>query len=236
MILVWSHRLYNFLTHMTDAPKKVVLDLTSAFNQSPLYAIIDPAVRPDLPALDILNSLINAGVKVIQYRHKDTFHRAHWDECCTLAQRATEAGALFFVNDRADIALLSRADGVHLGQDDLPPNKAREFLGDDKLIGFSTHTQEHAKLANTFAIDYLAIGPVFATGTKKNPDPVVGLDMVRSVRSMTSKPLVAIGGITMQNAHSVLAAGADAVAVIGDLLSASDIESHARAFLHVLRH
>jgi len=124
---------------------------------------------------------------------------------------------------------------VHLGQEDLTPEKARLFLGDAVAIGYSTHTAEQSGLADRSAADYIAIGPVFPTLTKENPDQVVGLSMVSEVRSLTSKPLVAIGGITMDNAQSVLDAGADAVAVIRDLLAAPDVESRAREFLAALK-
>lgn len=208
--------------------------LDRLFASSPLYAILDTACRPELSALAIMDALLRAGVKVIQYRHKEAFRRAQWEECCALARRARERGGCFFVNDRADIAKACGADGVHLGQDDLPPEKARLFAGEEMYIGYSTHTLEQAKRALLLPVDYIAVGPVFATATKKNPDPVVGLDLVRRVRSLTDKPLVAIGGITMENASAVLEAGANAVAVIRDLLAAQDIEARAAEFLAAL--
>lgn len=178
-----------------------------------------------------MDLLLNAGVRVIQYRHKEPFLRLHWEECCALTTKAHECGALFIVNDRADIAKGCGADGVHLGQDDLPPDKARQFTGDAMYIGFSTHSLEQAQKAVALPVDYIAVGPVFATTSKKNPDPVVGLGLVDTVSSLSDKPVVGIGGITLQNASSVLQAGAVAVAVIGDLLTAADIERRAREFL-----
>ena len=209
------------------------------FAEAPLYAILDTATGPAIPVGAAVDALLRAGVRVIQYRHKEPFRAAHFQECVSLARKIHEAGGLFFVNDRADVADLAGADGVHLGQEDLPPEKARLFLerfsGKDRLIGYSTHTLDQARLATAAPVDYIAIGPVFPTRTKQNPDPVVGLALVSEVRSLTNKPLVAIGGITMENAPSVLAAGADAVAVIRDLLAGPDLEERARRFLAALR-
>jgi thiamine-phosphate pyrophosphorylase len=143
--------------------------------------------------------------------------------------------ATLIINDRVDICLAADADGVHLGQDDLSPESARRIFGQVKdgkarLIGFSTHNLAQVIAADALPIDYIAIGPVFATGSKANPDPVVGLEGVRQARQATKKPLVAIGGITRQNCSQVKAAGADAVAVISDLL-----ESPAKAVADFLR-
>ena len=209
--------------------------LAPLFASAPLYAILDTAVRLELPADAVLEALLRAGVRVIQYRHKEPFRRSHFEQCAALARRTREMGGAFLVNDRADVADLCGADGVHLGQEDLPPEKARRFLGAGRLIGYSTHTLDQARRAAGWPVDYIAIGPVFPTRTKKNPDPVVGLSMVSEVRALTNKPLVAIGGITMENAPSVLAAGADAVAVVRDLLAAPDIEQQARRFLQALK-
>ena len=208
--------------------------LESLFASSPLYAILDTACRPELSSLAIMDQLLRAGVKVIQYRHKEAFRRAQWEECCAIARRTHEWGGIFFVNDRADIAKACGADGVHLGQDDLPPGKARWFTGEEMCIGYSTHNLEQAEAALRLPVDYVAVGPVFATTTKTNPDPVVGLELVSKARALTAKPLAAIGGITIENVPAVLDAGADAVAVIGDLLTAPDIEARAKEFLAVL--
>src|ERR1019366_6407462 len=120
------------------------LRLQELFIEAPLYAILDTSIRPELPCPIILESLLNAGVKVIQYRHKGKFGRAQWEECSALARRTHEFSGRFFVNDRADAAKLCEADGVHLGQQDLPPEKARLFLGEDMEIGYSTHGLEQA--------------------------------------------------------------------------------------------
>ncbi|MBI4480405.1 MAG: thiamine phosphate synthase [Acidobacteria bacterium] len=212
--------------------------LQQKFHQAPLYAILDTALRADLAPAALAGALLRAGVRVIQYRHKASFRRVNFDECCALAELVHTAGGVFIVNDRADVAALCQADGVHLGQEDLPPEKARQFLGpaaaDAKIIGYSTHNRVQAELAARLPVDYIAIGPVFPTKTKQHPDPVVGLAMVAEIRGLTAKPLVAIGGITLENAPSVLQAGADAVAVASDLLRDSNIERRVGEFLSSL--
>jgi thiamine-phosphate pyrophosphorylase len=122
------------------------------------------------------------------------------------------------MNDRADLCLAANFDGLHIGQDDLSPASARSIIGPDRWLGVSTHNTEQLAEADKTSADYLAIGPIFATRSKKNPDPVVGLEGLRRARELTRKPLVAIGGITRSNAASVISAGADSVAVISDLL------------------
>jgi thiamine-phosphate pyrophosphorylase len=197
----------------------------------PLYAIVDTAARPEMSPLNIVESLLRAGVTVVQYRHKGPLRRSHYDECCAIADKVREAGGCFIVNDRADVAALCGAHGVHLGQDDLPPEKARAFLPAGMLVGYSTHNLEQVRDALHRPVDYIAVGPIFTTSSKKNPDPVVGLNLLGEARSMTNRSLVAIGGITLENAPSVLQAGATAVAVIRDLLCAPDVEQRAREFM-----
>ncbi len=211
------------------------MQIGQLFAEAPLYAILDTIAFPAFSPETAAEALLRAGVRVIQYRHKDTFRGAHFRECSALSERIHQEGGIFIVNDRADVAQLSGADGVHLGQEDLAPEKVRGFLGDGYLIGYSTHTLAQARQAFEAPVDYIAIGPVFPTQSKRNPDPVVGPSLVSEARSLTNKPLVAIGGITMENAPSVLAAGADAVAVIRDLLAAPELEERARQFLAALK-
>ena len=151
-----------------------------------------------------------------------------------LACQVRQAQGIFIVNDRADVARAVDADGVHLGQDDLPVELARRVLNRGKRVGYSTHVLAQVIEAENSSADYIAFGPVFPTSSKENPDPVVGLEGLRKARQASRKPLVAIGGITAENARAALDAGADSVAVIGGLLSAQDVAARAREFLRVL--
>jgi thiamine-phosphate pyrophosphorylase len=141
-------------------------------------------------------------------------------------------GVRLIVNDRADLCLASGFDGVHVGQDDLTPASARMVVGENRWVGVSTHNPEQVAEADQWPVDYIAVGPVFATGSKAKPDPVIGLEGVRKARQLTTKPLVAIGGITRENCRSVIDAGADSVAVIADLLAAPQVV--AAEFLRIL--
>ncbi|MGH9403800.1 MAG: thiamine phosphate synthase [Terriglobia bacterium] len=179
---------------------------------------------------EVTDSLLAAGVRLIQYRGKKSTARETYAAALTLAARIQSAGGTLIVNDRADIALAAGADGVHVGQEDLPASMARRILS-SKMIGLSTHSIEQVKQANLAPVDYIAFGPIFATGSKEKPDPVVGLSGLAEARKATQKPLVAIGGITLENARSVIDAGADSVAVVSALLSAPDVGEQARRFL-----
>jgi thiamine-phosphate pyrophosphorylase len=152
----------------------------------------------------------------VQYRHKEEWTQIQFDEAKAIAALARDAGALFVVNDRVDFANLLDA-GVHLGQTDLPPVAARKIVSDG-IIGFSTHNRFQLEAGNEAPVDYLALGPIFATRSKAHADPVVGLDTLRSLRKLSPKPLVAIGGITLANAAEVLGAGADSVAIVAGIL------------------
>jgi len=183
----------------------------------------------------LAEELLQAGATLIQYRDKSNNPRRTLN-CAQELRRITQERAIFIVNDRLDFCLACNADGVHLGQDDLSPVATRKIFtsaGDSTLlIGFSTHNLEQVREADSMPVDYVAVGPVFATASKANPDPVIGLEGVRRAREATRKPLVAIGGITRDNCRQVREAGADSVAVISDLL-----ESPAKAieaFLRVL--
>jgi len=172
----------------------------------------------DIGTVAAAGALLEAGAAILQLRHKDNYTRAVFAEAETVAGMCRDAGALLVVNDRADIARLLSA-GLHLGQDDLTPQLARTICGADALIGFSTHNEEQLRAAEQAPVDYLALGPIFGTASKRNPDPVVGVEELRRLRPLTQLPLAGIGGITMDNAGAVFEAGADAVAVIGDLLN-----------------
>ncbi|MGH9788508.1 MAG: thiamine phosphate synthase, partial [Candidatus Acidiferrales bacterium] len=161
------------------------------------------------------------GVRLVQLRAKQASSRELLSAARELLA-ALPSSCSLIVNDRADVVALAGAAGVHLGQDDLPAAAAREVLGPGKLIGLSTHNAEQVQAAASAAVDYLAFGPIFATTSKYKPARVVGCDGLREVRSLTKKPLVAIGGITPENAGQVVAAGADSVAVISGWLAADD--------------
>jgi thiamine-phosphate pyrophosphorylase len=164
-------------------------------------------------------ALLEGGAGILQLRHKQHWGRAVFDAAREIARLCREAGALFIVDDRADVAMLLDA-GLHVGQDDLPPRDARRLLGSDAVIGFSSHNVQQVCAAGGEPVDYVAFGPVFPTASKRNPDPVTGIEALKECRALVEKPLAAIGGITRETAAAVLAAGADSVAVIGDLLPA----------------
>jgi thiamine-phosphate pyrophosphorylase len=191
------------------------------------YPILDADRIPAIPAAE---ALLGAGARILQFRHKSFFSRSAFQDASRVAELCRSAGALFVVNDRADIAMLLNA-GLHLGQDDLSPADARRILPTPTIIGFSTHNEDQLRAADLEPVDYLAIGPIFATGSKQNPDPVVGLDRLRALRTLTSKPLVAIGGITRELAPQVFEAGADSVAILGDLLP--DVRARAEEWIAI---
>jgi thiamine-phosphate pyrophosphorylase len=184
-----------------------------------VYPILDSQTGP-WPALGLVAAaaaLVEGGARILQIRHKGHWGRAVFDEARQTVQLCREAGCLPIIDDRADIARLLDA-GLHVGQDDLLPLEARRILGANAVVGFSSHNPEQLCAAAAEPVDYVALGPVFATVSKRNPDPVIGIEQIRACRALLAKPLVAIGGITREKAPSVLAAGADAVAVIGDLM------------------
>jgi thiamine-phosphate pyrophosphorylase len=187
-----------------------------------LYAIVDAAcfassADPVLAMSGYARELVAAGVTLIQYRNKSGNAREILSQARELRRVAPE-GVHLIMNDRADLCLAADFDGVHVGQNDLSPASVRAILGEKRWVGVSTHNPAQVREADGWPVDYVAVGPVFATTSKANPDPVVGLEGVRFARSLTSKPLVAIGGITRENCREVIAAGADSVAVISDLV------------------
>lgn len=209
-----------------------------------LYPIVDAAFFSSDAAgraamLGYVDELLAAGLSLLQYRDKSGDVRRMLDDACAL--RAHVGGrATLIMNDRADLALAAEFDGVHVGQEDLSPAAVRRVIGPGRCLGVSTHNPGQLRLADASDADYLAIGPVFGTTSKERPDPTVGLEGVRAARALTSRPLVAIGGITSENCAEVLAAGADSVAVISGLMpkpgiSASrSIETFFRAFMYSL--
>jgi len=197
-----------------------------------LYPILDRSLVADHESLvAVAIELVAAGCTLIQYRNKSGNARQMLDEAREL-KALVGTRIKLIMNDRADICLAAEFDGLHAGQDDLSPESARRIIGPNRWLGVSTHNPQQLAEADKTSADYLAIGPVFATSSKANPDPVVGLTGVRRARELTRKPLVAIGGITRANARSVIDAGADSVAVISDLLR--DPRKSAEEFFKVL--
>ncbi len=167
-------------------------------------------------------ALVKAGIEIAQFRHKGPFTRDVFAQAERVGRVLKEAGIAYVINDRADVAKMLGADGVHVGQDDLFPEKVRSIAGSSAIIGFSTHNEIQLHAGDQEPVDYLAIGPIFGTSSKENPDPELGIGELARLRPLTSKPLVAIGGISRENARQVLDAGADSVAVISDLIATAD--------------
>ncbi|HQR32938.1 MAG TPA: thiamine phosphate synthase [Blastocatellia bacterium] len=192
---------------------------------------------------EIVQMMLAGGARLIQLRDKEASAKELLDAARACLALTRPAGARLIINDRVDVALTSGADGIHLGQEDLAVEEAREILGEDKIIGVSTHSLDQFKAALETSANYIAVGPVFPTKTKENPDPVVGLDLVRQAKLITDRPLVAIGGISVERAADVIAAGADSVAIISalypfgdisDFFTKPDVTGRVKAFLSVL--
>ena len=195
-----------------------------------LYVILDPLASGPKPLGELLREAADAGVRLFQYRNKTDSALTAYRQALSLRQMAADVQALFIVNDRCDLALAVEADGVHLGQDDLPLPLARSLMGPDRLIGISTHREADVQSATVEGADYLGFGPIFSTASKRDHEPMVGLEGLRRIRTLTRRPIFAIGGITADNVAAVVAAGADGVAVISALAQASDVAAAVRAF------
>jgi thiamine-phosphate pyrophosphorylase len=198
-----------------------------------LYVILDATLLNNSPH-DCARELAAAGVRLLQYRDKSASARDLLRASRELVSFLYGYGASLIVNDRPDVAALASATGVHVGQEDLEPEQARKVVGDEAWVGVSTHNLEQFRRAAATSADYIAVGPIFPTTSKANPDPVVGLELLRQVRPLTDKPIVAIGGVTLDRAASVIAAGADSVAVIRDVLCAARPGEQARRYLETL--
>lgn len=196
-----------------------------------LYVILDPSVCPRQPLDEVLKLAATGGAKVFQYRNKTASMKEAYAEALALRKVAQELGMLFIVNDRCDLALAVDADGVHLGQGDLPLHLARQVMGSDKLIGVSTHNPEQVRTATEGGPDYLGFGPIFKPGSKTDHDPIVGLAGLKAVRPLTPLPIFAIGGITLERVEDVISAGANGVAVISAILQAPDIRQTVSDFV-----
>ena len=212
----------------------------------PLYVILDAdllkAHSGHTRELSFAMLMAESGVELLQYRAKSATTRQVFETCKLLSASMAEFAAAssramrFIVNDRPDIAAMVAAGGVHVGQDDLPVEQARAIVGPalvgiDRWVGVSTHNLDQVDAADKTSADYIAFGPVFATTTKERPDPIVGLQLLSQARARTRKPLVAIGGITLEQAADTYRAGADSLAVVRDIIHAADPAEQARAFL-----
>ena len=191
-----------------------------------LYAIADASFGDPVR---LSTQLFEGGATLIQLRNKEAAANAILAQAEAIKENAP-AGAVIVINDRVDIALISRASGVHIGQGDLSPELARRVLGREGLVGLSTHSESQALHADQLPVDYIAFGPIFSTSTKRNSQPV-GLERLSEVCRLVRKPVVAIGGITLESALDVLAAGAQSVAVISDILRAPDVAARTSKFV-----
>jgi thiamine-phosphate pyrophosphorylase len=203
-----------------------------------LYPIVDEGILSlhGLETHRFVMAMKAAGVGLLQYRNKMGTPQQILRTAAVIRNAMTGGECRLILNDRADLAALVGWDGVHVGQDDLSPEDVRRVVGAERWVGVSTHTEEQVRLADLSFADYVAVGPVFATGTKRDAKPVIGLAGVTVARALTKKPLVAIGGVTRANARSVIEAGADSVAVISALIGEGEsVEKVARDFLDVLR-
>jgi thiamine-phosphate pyrophosphorylase len=197
-----------------------------------LYAILDSSCFLDFESsLQAADELMGAGVTLVQYRDKSGDARLMLQRAQELKSRIGNSAKLI-MNDRADLCVAVEFDGVHVGQDDLSPEGARKVIGPDRWLGVSTHNPSQVGDADKTSANYIAVGPVFATASKTNPEPVIGLAGIRQALELTRKPLVAIGGITRENCRAVIEAGADSVAVISDLTR--DPGKSAEEFLRIL--
>lgn len=199
---------------------------------SPLYPIFDSSLLPTQSRAAYLQrlggELIDAGATLLQYRNKRGSDREILDDSKILRSAMPQGKCTLILNDRADLCMLAGFDGVHVGQADISAESARRIVGKEKIVGISTHNEDQLRTAALLPVDYIAIGPVFSTGSKADADPVVGLDGVRRARALTNNRLVAIGGITLENCLEVRKAGADSVALISGVFQSPSGEQPAK--------
>jgi thiamine-phosphate pyrophosphorylase len=203
----------------------------AAASLSGLYIILDAQAAGTRPLAEAMAEALAGGARLIQYRAKQASMREAYEQAGPLAASARQHGARFIVNDRCDLALAVGADGVHLGQDDLPLAMARSILGPDRLIGISTHRPEQVVAATVGGADYIGYGPIFTPFSKPDHEAVVGLEGLRAIRGLTALPVFAIGGITLEQVPAVMRAGANGVAVISSLARAADLKRTVEAFI-----
>ena len=196
------------------------------FLNSKIYGLTAESLSRGKTNLQVVSEMIAAGIKVIQYREKEKSFKAMYEECLAIRKLTKEAQVTFIINDRLDLALAVDADGLHIGQDDLPITIARKLLGKDKILGLSTHSPQEAHLAeDSKIVDYIGVGPIFDTATKNDAGKGLGLDFLNYVSNNIKIPFVAIGGIKEHNVESVVKSGAKIVAIVSEIVGATDIKA-----------
>ena len=198
---------------------------------SGLYVILDAQAARSRSLVELMTLALAGGARLFQYRDKQVSMREAYERAGPLRDLARDHGGLFIINDRCDLALAVDADGVHLGQDDVPLWMARAILGPNRLIGISTHRPEQVVAATTGGADYLGYGPIFKPGSKTDHEPIVGVEGLRDIRPVTALPIFAIGGITLEHVPAVISAGANGVAVISALTGTTDVTTTTKAFI-----
>lgn len=206
------------------------------FLAADIYGITADEFALGRGSVESVRLMIEAGIKVIQYREKDKYARVMYQECLAIRELTQAAGVTFVVNDHVDLALLVAADGIHIGQDDLPPEAVRKMVGEEMIIGLSTHAPEHAQAAARLGdvIDYIGVGPIFATNTKKDVCEPVGLDYLGYVVQNFTIPFVAIGGIKSHNIAQVRQKGAQVISLVSEIVGAEAVTSKVRELRHIL--
>ena len=194
------------------------------FRTTDLYGITSDTHSLGRSNLEVARQMIAAGIKIIQYREKDKQAREMYEECIAIRNLTRQADVMFIVNDRIDLALAVKADGVHIGQDDLPLAEVRRIVGDNMIIGLSTHLPCQAKAAEASGqVDYIGVGPIFSTATKTDAAQAVGIEFVQYIANHITLPFVVIGGIKIDNIAKVKQAGASVFAIVSEIVSAPDI-------------
>lgn len=209
--------------NLTLKEKKMAYILPGSSSNADLYAITDDTLSLNRPVITVVKQLLDAGIRIIQYREKNKSSNMMLEDCMKIKELTEEANACFIVNDHVDIALCCNADGIHLGQDDLPINNVRQLIGKEKIIGISTHSPQQAQRALETGADYIGVGPLYPTKTKKDVCEPVTISYLDWVVSHVTIPFVAIGGIKQHNIQEVIRHGARCCALVSEILSAPNI-------------
>lgn len=207
---------------------------TAPLEEGGIYGITAGEYSLGRSNTEVVARMLDSGIRIVQYREKDKSMREKYLECLKIREMTAKAGATFIVNDHVDIALMVGADGVHIGQDDLPPERVRELVGERMIIGLSTHSPAQAEAAVLAGVDYIGVGPIFPTGTKKDVCDPVGLEYLEYAVKNIKIPKVAIGGIKEHNIGEVARRGARCIALVTEIVGAEDIEARVRALKKAL--